>query len=377
MPDSLKIAASNSKQSIVKGNYILNAKRHTLIVCLTSVILSFFAGCSTEQQACDLYVDAVMLAELDENEKAIEKLNSAVKLNKRYSLAYSLLGELYQKIKDYEKSAASYEKATELNPWAFKDYFNLGRVYQIMEKFVQAVRAYVRACELKPDHLEAHINTAKCYYEIQDYNNALIYGQRAEKIDPDVTEIQKVLGDIYESQKDYDQAIRSYKRALEIDGNNPEIMTSLAICYLKTNRSSRAKELLTSVIQIRPDSNTAYQCLGYYYLRLYDQTVKSYKRQLEMDGNTPEILTSLKEDADKAVDKAIESYSKAIEINGRDWEARKGLGVAYILKAIRDKNDALKTKAVEQWRLSLDIKPNQSSRASLLKYIRMYSKENK
>ena len=61
----------------------------------------------TQLQAVDLYVDAEMHVELEENQQAIEKLNAAVGLNDRFSLAFSLLGELYQQQKEYEKSAAS------------------------------------------------------------------------------------------------------------------------------------------------------------------------------------------------------------------------------------------------------------------------------
>ena len=355
------------------GKDVLNAARYMLIVCLTNVTLLFSAGCSGEQQAVELYVDAVMLKELDEDEKAVEKLNSAVRLNKRFSLAYSLLGEIYQGIKDYEKSAVSYEQATKLNPWSFKDFFNLGRVYQTLKKFAQAVKAYSKACALKPDHLDAHINTAKCYYEIKDYDNALRYGERAEQIDPNASEIQEIFGAIYESQKDYDQAIRSYKRALEMDSNNSAVMTSLAVAYLKTNCNEPAKELLETVIQIQPKNNTAYQCLGYCYLRLYDQAVKSYKAAPAADGNDLEVRAS----AAECLEKSIESYSRAIEINDKDWQAHRGLGVAY---ALRGKNEdgttdeTLKLKAIEQWRLSLDIRPDQPHHKRLLKLIRRYSK---
>ena len=65
------------------------------ITLLTSAILLFAVGCAPQEQAIDLYVDAVMLAELDENEKAVEKLNTSVRLNSNFSLAYSLLGEIY------------------------------------------------------------------------------------------------------------------------------------------------------------------------------------------------------------------------------------------------------------------------------------------
>lgn len=318
------------------------------VLCVCIVGLLVFGGCGQEQRSVDLYVDAVMLKELNENERAVEKLNSAVKLNKRFSLAYSMLGEIYQETEDYEKSAASYEKATELNPWSFKDYFNLGRVYQIRKKSEQAAKAYAKACEIKPDYIEAHINAAKSCYEIKDYNSALIYGERAEKIDPNVGEIPKMLGDIYDSQKDYDRAIAFYKRALEIDSNNPEIMTSLAVAYLKTGRISIAQELLTSVIQIQPDNNTAYKHLGFCCLQLKD------------------------------ADKSVESYSRAIEIDDKDWESHRGLGVAYILKGKNGDgtiDDTLKVKAIQQWRLSLGIKPDQPNRERLLKLIQYYSKK--
>jgi tetratricopeptide (TPR) repeat protein len=126
-------------------------------------------------------------------------------------------------------------------------------------------------------------------------------------------------------------------------------MTSLAVAYLRTNRNIVAKELLTSAIQIQPENNTAYQYLGFCYLRLGD------------------------------VDKSTENYSKAVEINDMDWEAHRGLGVAYMIRAIdKDNKDGtlkvrLKSKAIEQWRLSLDIYPEQPRSERLVKLIQKYS----
>ncbi len=317
------------------------------LVAAAVVVMSLcLGGCASPGNEVDLYVDAAMLNEQGENQKAVEKLNAAVQVNQRFSPAYSLLGEIYRQMNDYQKSAASYEDATKLNPWSFQDFFGLGRAYQVMKQFAKAVKAYSRACELKPDHLEAHIGAAKCYYEIEDYNNALIYGQRAEQIDPDASELRKLLGDIYQSQKDYSQAISSYKRALEVDSNNPEIMTSLAVAYLRNNvnYNEPARELLTSVIQIQPDNGPAHQYLGYCYLLLKD------------------------------VDKSIASYGRAVEINNEDWEAHRGLGIAYAMKASDGQDPNLRAKAVEHWRRALEIKPDQSRREKLLRLIETYSK---
>ena len=120
-----------------------------ICICLTSTTSLLCRGCARQQQAerqeteqqkaqkqqtVELYVDAAKLAEAGENEKAIEKLNLALTSEKDFVLAYSLLGEIYHKTRNYEKSVTCYEKAIELNPWSFKDYFNLGRVYESQKR---------------------------------------------------------------------------------------------------------------------------------------------------------------------------------------------------------------------------------------------------
>jgi tetratricopeptide (TPR) repeat protein len=313
-------------------------------ICVLALILALWAGCAQKQQALDLYVDGVMLRELDQNELAVKKLNAAVEADDSFWSAYSLLGEIYEELREYQESAASYERATALNPTSFKDYFNLGRVYRIMKQFSLAVKAYVKACEIDPEHLRAHLYAAETYYEIEDYDGALAYGRRAEEIDPNVGEVQKLLGNIYDSQRDYEQAIRSYKRSLEIDSNDVEVMTALATAYLQTERYEPAKELLVEVVEKEPGDSLAYQHLGYCQLRLG-----------EVDG-------------------AIKSYRAALMVDEKDWQAARGLGVAYMLKGVGTEDEGLKARAVEQWRLSLAIKPDQPRSDKLIELIEKYSK---
>ncbi|MHC4753027.1 MAG: tetratricopeptide repeat protein, partial [Planctomycetota bacterium] len=98
-------------------------------------------------------------------------------------------------------------------------------------------------------------------------------------------------------------------------------------------------------IQIQPLNNTAHRNLGYCHLQLGVE------------------------------DKAIESYIKAIEINDKDWRARTGLGYTY-MRSARSKNDnVLAIKAIEQWRLSLTIKPDQPQRKTLRKLMSTYNEE--
>ena len=316
-----------------------------IIICvwLTSLILLSCIGCQQQQQPAALYVDAVTLKDAGQDRRAVEKLRKAVKLNEHFSLAHSLLGDIYQEMEDYQRSAAAYEKATQTNPLSFKDYYNLGWTYQTMEKFAPASKAYSKACDLKPDHLGAHLNATLCYYEIRDYDNAVIYGRRTEQINPNIHRIHKLLGDIYTLRERYDQAVVAYEQALKMDNKNTEIVISLAVAHLQNGSYKSAKDLLVSVTQVQPHNNTAYRHLGHCYLQL-DQP-----------------------------DKAIESYIRAIEIDDKDWQAHLRLGDAYMLSALNRNNTVLVTKALEQWRLSLAIKPDQPERERLLGLLHQYS----
>ena len=80
------------------------------------------------------------------------------------------------------------------------------------------------------------------------------------------------------------------------------------------------------------------------------------------------------------LDNATASYIKSIEINDGDWEAHRGLGVAYMMKVIDQSSEDeqlkadLRAKAVRHWRQSLKLKPDQPHRERLLKFIETYSK---
>ena len=302
-----------------------------------------FLGCENKERAVGLYVDAMMLVEMDEREKAIEKLIAAIELDPEFAMAYSLKGDLHQEGKEYKESADAYEAATKLDPWSFKDFFNLGKVSAILKEWARAVAAYVRACELEPEHLESHVGAGRCFYELEQYEQALEYTNVAKVLDPNSSDPEILLGDIHRMQGENEDAISAYRRALELEGNEPGIMVPLASAYLSGQRYSAAEELLKSVIEIDPENGKAYEYLGFTHLKL------------------------------READLAIADYQKALEYGAAEdaWRAHKGIGIAYLVKAIRSNGDKTlkvvdsdevkgwKEKGLAGCRKSLELKPEQ------------------
>ena len=136
-----------------------------------SVLL--FCGCLnpwfSDDRAIHHYVNALSLDAADLHDDAVQELQAAVKVDQEFSLAYSMLGDLYRQQGRYEQAAGAYEFACRLDPWAFNDHLNLGQVYQLLKQFVRALEVLKRACLLKPENVTANYSLGVCYYETGDY----------------------------------------------------------------------------------------------------------------------------------------------------------------------------------------------------------------
>ncbi len=303
---------------------------------------------SSNVQAVRLYVDAMMLNDIQQWDQALQKLTSAIEFAPDFSLAWSFKGDIYQNNEQYEKSADSYEQATKVDPWSFNDFSNLGKVCQLLEDFARAVKAYVSACELNTTDFDVHLGAARCFYELNDYELAFGYGQRATEINPNMGEAEVLIGDIYTANENqsgakvaYKKAVAAYRRVLEAEGNEPTTMVALAVAYTKLEHFDSAEELLQDAIDIDPKSSTAFQYLGFVQLQLHNDDLSI----------------------------AMESYKKAVEVDEKDFMAHKGLGVVYMLKFMQggQKDEDIKQQAVVQWNESLTLKPDQADLKELIK----------
>ena len=321
-------------------HYLILRKKNAVLVLVLACLL-FLAGCNEAERAAQLYTEATILNDTQEKEQAIEKLKQAIELSSEFTLAHSLMGDIYLEVGDYDKSEQAYDKATQLNDFSFHDFFNLGKVRQVLKKFELAAKAYVRACEIDPNNAPAHLNAARCYFEIKDepqaLDNAMEYSLRAKELDPNSGDVYSLLGDIYQTRKDNVLAIDSYKRSLEIEGNKPDIMISLAVSYFRAKQNDSAREVLDSVIEIDKENSLAYRYLGVYYIRAND------------------------------FEKSLQNYLMAVHFNKNDWQSHKGLGVAYMLKAISEDNSEARAMAIDHWTESMSINPRQAKLGELLK----------
>jgi len=310
---------------------------------LAAVLGCLVAGCAEPEQPVDMYLDGVMLRELGKNELAVEKLKTVIEMDPDFVQAYSELGKAYQVLDRHEEAEAALRTATKLDRWSFEDHLNLARSYRELGRFPAAARAYARAVELDPESREALVGAAQCYLEAGDPVRALTYGEAAEQAGETPETVLPLLARIYEAQKDYEQAIRTYRRWLTLEADNADALLALGLAYMKAERYDSARDVLLSVTQLQARDGRAFRHAGYCLIKL------------------------------ERIEQAIEMYQRAIDLDAEDWEAHRGLGVAYMVRSRRAGDSRLETLALQHWRQSLTLHPDQPRRETLEKLIREHS----
>jgi tetratricopeptide (TPR) repeat protein len=307
-------------------------KTTSKLIGLLLVSAFLLGGCwFTREKAVDHYVNALSLHEAALDEDAILELQAAVKWDHEFSLAYSMMGDLYREKEQYDDAANAYETACQIDPWAFSDHLNLGQVYQILERFIEAIDILKRACQLQPESAEANYTLGVCYFETEKYEEAARFCQKAADLAPDDSKILSSLGDIYQKSEDPYKAITAYKQALEVDPSQMDVMIRLGTTYISMKRYGPAKLILEKAVAAGPDKPEPYIALGYCLL------------------------------SQKDLPKALEAYQKATEIDASSYKALNGMGVSSMMLYIGGKKEdkQLAQQALNHWHKSLEVNSDQ------------------
>ena len=330
-----------------KGSLLVSEGNNRAVgrgVSIAILTLCLLLGCSNSERTTDMYLDAVMLREFGQDELAIEKLEAVIEADPEFALAYAELGKAYQVTGRREDAAQAFKRAVHLDPWSLDGYLNLAKAYEDLEEFTGAAQAYARAGELDTKSLKAQVGAADCYLKAGQTVRALAHAKTARKMDERSREVLLVLGRIYEAQKDYPPAIQAYRHLLAAHPADAEAMLALSSAYVKDEQYGQAEEVLDALVQLQPGLATPYRHLGYCLVNMGD------------------------------ADRAIRAYQKAVELDDQDWQAHRGLGVAYMVKANNTGDAQAEAQALRHWRRALEIYPDQPKREALEKLIREHAR---
>jgi len=161
------------------------------------------------EEARKLYKAAMESAAAGDNKKAMELLNSALKIHPTYMSALNELGLHYMRLKQFNKAAESFSHALKIAPEAFTPRLNYGILLLQTKDYKAAVTELDRAVQKDSSSASAHFHLGKALVNVGNYERAEKELRNSISIGgDDVVEAHRFLGAVY---------IETHKNALAAD----------------------------------------------------------------------------------------------------------------------------------------------------------------
>ena len=84
-----------------------------------------------------------------DHESAVKYFKKALKLNKSYLAAWTLMGHEYVELKNTHAAIESYRRAVDINNKDYRAWYGLGQAYEMLEMHYYALHYFQRAAALK------------------------------------------------------------------------------------------------------------------------------------------------------------------------------------------------------------------------------------
>lgn len=98
-----------------------------------------------------------------QHEKAVLYFKRALKLNRSYLSAWTLMGHEYVELKNTPAAISAYRRAVDINPRDYRAWYGLGQTYEILAMPYYALHYYRCATQLRPGDARMWCAMGMCY----------------------------------------------------------------------------------------------------------------------------------------------------------------------------------------------------------------------
>ena len=148
-------------------------------------------------------------------DKAIDYLNSSIKLNPNLPDAYNNRGIAFSNKKLYQKSIEDYNKALNLNKKFFDAYLNKGVSLRNIRQEKLAIECFKNCIKLNPKNPKIYNNLGNIYKDLNEYQKAIEHYSKAIQLDENHTDAYFNRGNLFLILKHINLAIKDYEKIIK------------------------------------------------------------------------------------------------------------------------------------------------------------------
>ena len=157
---------------------------------------------------------------LEQNDKAIDYLNTYLDSNPYCEVAWHQLGKQYLIFKNYVKAISAFDFAVISDEYFVGAYIEKGRALEKINKYNEAIENYKLIIALKDESSYPLLRMGICYDKIGNYKKAIQNFNDCVKIDPQLNKAWYLLAEIYYKNQKYNSAILNINKAIDINSEN-------------------------------------------------------------------------------------------------------------------------------------------------------------
>ena len=292
---------------------------------------SQYAPAPLPRGALGLYVEGVLARSAGDDDRAFDLLRDAVGRDNRLIMANQVLGEMYVERGDPSNARGHYETLVRLDPETAENHVRLGYTQELLQQFNEAAQSYLRGLSLDSTSAAGNVGLGRTYLALGRPAEARPYLETATRLNPDDGQAWLNLGRSLDALGALGAAETAYRRALEaLPEPTPDLIENLGVNLVNQGRGDEAVPLLERVIERGPTA-AAHKNLGDAHVveRRYDEALTEYDAALALDAD----------------------YVPALNAKGTTFILQYQQGASL--------DDALRQRALELWRRSLEIDPEQ------------------
>ncbi|NXG19738.1 TMTC1 protein, partial [Grallaria varia] len=274
-----------------------------------------------------------LLKSQGKKEEAVILLRDSIKYGPEFADAYSSLASLLAEQERLKEAEDVYKAGIENCPESSDLHNNYGVFLVDTGSPERAMSHYRQAIRLSPAHHVAMVNLGRLHRSLGQNKEAEVWYKRALKVSRKA-EILSPLGALYYNTGRYDEALQVYREAASLQPSNKEIRLALAQVLAMMGRTKEAEKMTNHILSEDVECLECYRLLSAIYSKQehYAKALEAIEKALQLKPKDPKVISELfftkgnQLREQNLLDKAFESYKRAVELNPDQAQAWMNMG---------------------------------------------------
>ncbi|NXC07781.1 TMTC1 protein, partial [Orthonyx spaldingii] len=274
-----------------------------------------------------------LLKSQGKKEEAVILLRDSIKYGPEFADAYSSLASLLAEQERLKEAEEVYKAGIENCPESSDLHNNYGVFLVDTGSPERAMSHYRQAILLSPAHHVAMVNLGRLHRSLGQNKEAEVWYKRALKVSRKA-EILSPLGALYYNTGRYEEALQVYREAAALQPSNKDIRLALAQVLAMMGRTKEAEKMTNHILSEDAECLECYRLLSAIYSKeeLYAKALEAIEKALQLKPKDPKVISELfftkgnQLREQNLLDKAFESYKRAVELNPDQAQAWMNMG---------------------------------------------------